>query len=396
MTRSLKHNVGEPHPFLWPKISSFLTLQALDVMTQHLENNKQWTVTEKLDGCNVCVSSDGWIASRKQIIARVDDPTTPYDQQHYQGAPLSGVGPLHQKLVELKAHFAATFFQWQSDFQLLAYAELVLPGTASSKEDLYKYEERNLNVGSLYVFALGLVLPNTESDDAPFLFKHGFKVTEDVTHPYFLVPMNVNVSQLLKRFDIQHVVPIKTDSLHNILTNPAFNNDLLKRKKEGFVLSSNSGKGYIKWKFYKSCSAVLDKQMGDFIDRQVNNPAAQDIAFQIAHLYKTSSRFLSSVQDSAIHAKFDLYFRTNQDAIVEKMKEATFAGGFHKNMMFDTIVSNIYFAMKKDARPFLLEPKVKIQLKKKIVRQLNQVLQANHIYNYVKTNSEVGRDEVDF
>ena len=378
MTSSTKHLVGQPHPFWWPKISSFLTFQALDLITQHLHENKQWTVTEKLDGVNMCVSSDGWIASRKKIVASVDDPTL--SKQHCQGAPLSGVKPLHQQLLALKTHLANTFFQWQPDFQLLAYAELVVPGTASSKEDLYHYKKRHIHVGSLYVFALGLVLPHSEPEDIPFIFEHGFKVTENVKEPYFLVPMNANVSQLLKRFCIQHVGPQKMDSLHNILNHPKFNHNLMERKKEGYVLSSNDGNGYIKWKFYHSCSSQLDKQVEELIERQPNHSAAKTIAFKIANLYGSSSRFLSSVGDSAIQTKFNVCLRTNKESILERMTELTFAENFYKNMLFYTIVNELYFSLKQNLGPLCLEPKLKIQLKKKIATDLAQLLQAHHMH----------------
>jgi len=72
---------GDPHPFSWPKISSFLTLQALDLVTKHIEENKEWNVCEKIDGCNVCVSNQGWIASRNKIIGHIEYRLRPFQKR---------------------------------------------------------------------------------------------------------------------------------------------------------------------------------------------------------------------------------------------------------------------------------------------------------------------------
>ena len=69
-------DIGAAHPFSWPKINGFHTSSSAEEMVHHLKANKVWNVTEKLDGSNVCISTQGWISSKKQIISNRDNPKT--------------------------------------------------------------------------------------------------------------------------------------------------------------------------------------------------------------------------------------------------------------------------------------------------------------------------------
>jgi hypothetical protein len=354
---------GDPHPFSWPKISSFLTLQALDLVTKHIEENKEWNVCEKIDGCNVCVSNQGWIASRNKIIGHIEDKTL--HCQVFQGANLSGVFPLHHRLVQLQNHLAETFFPHDKNFELLAYGELVLPGSASTCEDIYNYKQRNFSVGSIHVFALGLVLKDMLN--IPFIFEHGFKVNRENNTSYFIVPMNNNLSKLLKQFDIEHLAPKKTDFLQNILKNSKFQNNLLKRKKEGYVLSGNNGNGYIKWKYYKSRSPQLDIQSDLLVESQQSS-TAKAVALDIQAMYKQSNQFMTGLVRSGLATKVNDYFVAHCSDIEQRLQDALNFGLFYHNLVRQNIVEEIYTWCKKNSIS-KYDPQLKIQLKRKIEQQ---------------------------
>ena len=362
--------VGQPHPFLWPKISSFLTLQALNSITQHISENKQWNVSEKLDGCNVCVSSNGWLASRNKILGNIEDENL--GEQIYQGAPLSQVKPLYEQVKKLQEHLASTFFKEEPDFQLLAYGELIPPGTASSVEDIYHYENRHINVGNIYVFALGLVLK--DQNRIPLIFKHGFLNTENVSAPCFIVPMNNYLSLLLQKFDILHIAPRMATSLSNILHHPIFNNDLAKRKKEGYILSGNEGQGYIKWKYYKTCSPVLDQQAHYLVENQWSYEG-RTMAKTIQSLYKEADKFINFSKDSQLDKQIDYYMNTRSEDMVEKFYAMYSFGKEYHEMMFTQFVLEAYNWIKHNS-DFLLDPKVKIQLRKRLANQIRMYLKS--------------------
>ena len=66
----MERAVGQRHPHPWPKIIGFHTQGAVDKVLRHMRDDRIWNVTEKLDGSNLTISTEGWIASRNLIISK--------------------------------------------------------------------------------------------------------------------------------------------------------------------------------------------------------------------------------------------------------------------------------------------------------------------------------------
>lgn len=378
-----RRKVGDAHPYFWPKICSFLTFNALEQMTKNLKRNNIWTICEKIDGCNVCVSTDGWLASRNKIIGRVENPMLP--EQKFQQAPLDHVVPLHQKATSLRNMLADAFFPDYSGFELLVYGELVVPGSASSSEDIYKYKNRNLTPGMIFAFALGLVLP--ENVTLPFIFKHGFKANGNGKKSFFVIPMNNHLSDLLSHLSINHLSPIKTDYLAKLINNKTFQKDLFSRKREGFVLSSNEGEGYIKWKYSKGRTDIKDQQIEQLTKNlEKSHIMYKDAEYAVGHienLYLDCDNF----ENLLSNIKYKLYIKTFLSDRSYEWKlwftEAAKAGPFFLNLAFNE-ASQIMYSKIKETQYKKLDPRVKIQLKEKIRKGI--VEWANYYVDYKNKN----------
>ena len=64
---ALNEPIGSLLNFPWLKIKGVLSSLSTQKIRNAINENKEWFVAEKLDGCNVSASSAGWIATRKKI-----------------------------------------------------------------------------------------------------------------------------------------------------------------------------------------------------------------------------------------------------------------------------------------------------------------------------------------
>jgi hypothetical protein len=233
--------VGAKNPYLWPKINGFHTQGALDQALRHLKNDKIWYVTEKIDGSNVCLSTQGWIASRNNIIGMRGMETC-----KFQGVEIkkTDIERLFYQMDNLKAKLKLVHLD-NVEFELLLYGELILRGTGSSAQDLYNYRKKNRNPGDFYCFGIGLVLP--ENISLPRIFKNG-TLNKEGKENCFLVPMSIHLSQLLTEFDIAHPAVIMSGRLCDILDDEKLVADIVGKEVEGYVLNGIEGEGLLKIK----------------------------------------------------------------------------------------------------------------------------------------------------
>jgi hypothetical protein len=158
--------IGSAHPYPWPKTIGFHTLNTTDDIIQHLKNNKIWTVSEKLDGCNLCLSTQGWIASRNIIVSNRESP-----KLVYQGVQLNKVHEIFLKMDKLKILLQKHLIS-NVNFDVMVYGELILQGTATTKHDIFNYKESffTIKIFLLYhsVFFLKKYLINVTLTAHPF------------------------------------------------------------------------------------------------------------------------------------------------------------------------------------------------------------------------------------
>lgn len=241
----MKRAVGQNHPYPWPKIIGFHTQGALDKVLRHKREDKVWCVTEKYDGSNICLSTDGWIASRNKIIGERGMETC-----KFQGVSLLKVhlDALFNAMDSLKNKLKLEHFDGV-EFELLLYGELLLKGTASSAQDVYNYREKNRHPGDFFCFGIGLVLP--ENVQLPLVFENG-RLNREGEKTWFVVPLNLYLKELLDEFGIPGVDICAVETLSDILADDKWVRNIKEKKVEGYVLSGTNGEGLLKLKGVES------------------------------------------------------------------------------------------------------------------------------------------------
>ncbi len=240
-SQNLNLSVGDDIPYKWPKINGVMTYKTEEELVNHIKENQYWIVTEKLHGYNCSVSSKGWIGSRNKIIGLRNDPDLLSTK--FQGLSLEHVASIFPKLDQFYKKIQKDFYP-NTPFELVLYGEMMGPGTATGRLDIYNYRKKGYQIGHMYVFGLGFIFEGKEFYSPFFFFGNVFK-HENV----YIVPLDKFVKTLLTSCDIDTVELWHPQLLQNIFTHEYFVNQLIERTSEGFVLSHILGKGFIKWKY---------------------------------------------------------------------------------------------------------------------------------------------------
>ena len=340
-------DIGAAHPFSWPKINGFHTSSSAEEMVHHLKANKVWNVTEKLDGSNVCISTQGWISSRKQIISNRDNPKTVF-----QNVPLKNVSLLISKLDTLKDLLQKHFFQGK-ELEVLLYGELILQGTGMSKYDLYHYRERKLLPGEIYCFAIGLILP--EGTDLPFIFENGFphQGEHQLCH---IIPMSFNLSKLLQKTNIDHTPLLFSGALSDLVKNEYLVEKIFHRKVEGFILSGAKGEGFIKWKYIQHPNEDLKKHFENMMDLAGDSMATFGVTM-LQELCENAKRFMTKLSDVRWSDMLNLYFESEGANFVQMLDKASNEGSMSLQLAFQKESERVFRYTKKCLKEMsLLDP----------------------------------------
>lgn len=228
---------GEEHPYPWPKIKSvFSPSDKIDFMAM-VEENPECCISEKLDGSNLCVA-DQWIASRRIVIARKSDNLF---NKTFNNMSLAWFQSFYAKFEKLRVWMQR---QVGADAELLLFGEFILNGTASCKSDIYNYKRKCYKPGQFYVFGLGVAMDT--KPESPLFASH-MALTNKNGKPYYIVPLNLALEELLDEFDIDHVTILDTDNFVCLLGNATEGAHLMERECEGYVISR--GADMWKWKY---------------------------------------------------------------------------------------------------------------------------------------------------
>jgi len=263
-------------PFPWPKTQSLITgvspgvspgeRAAFDIICKLIAENPNGYVSEKLDGCNFCVSSRHYVASRNVIVARTKSDLK---STFFNKLILDGFIPVLDQVNSLNSMLASELSIDPQNLETLVYGELMLKGTADCVHDIYNYRSRNIKAGKFYAFGIGIVFhdladPTAENEKVKQLFetyniKHlvseklltrkqareqknknqGSGESVQTKKGYWVIPLNLKVKILLDQFDIVQV-PMKKiqDSLFNIITRKQIGISLKLRKVEGYIINT--------------------------------------------------------------------------------------------------------------------------------------------------------------
>ena len=377
--------IGSDHPFPFPKMKGFLSVAKTEETVKQLQDNAVWNLSEKLDGCNVCVSTQGWFASRNKIVADCLDANLPESKLNL--AKLKNVPLVYKQALRMK-QVLTKFFQHIA-FEVMIYGELVLPGTSTTSFDVYNYSGRNIFPGQIYAFALGLVLP--ENTPIPFFFRHGFY--EKGIQNYYIVPMNSYLAEMFRSLDICHIPPVASNRLAELLLNKQHNDILLNRKKEGFVLTGNNGQGYIKWKYNRAdVKPELAEVADNLIQSQLPGSNNESAASRIKMVFEFGQHFVNKSEEVDHIAFFNDYMLQNKDRWDSIFSEAAGYGYFYLTAamynleaeVLRELVSSIKINHKKQ-----LDPKI-IQVFELIISSL---VEEWCVYYIKQTRDQIPDDE---
>ena len=361
--------INSPMPYPWPKTIGFFSSNQTELIKKHVEENEKWYVSEKLDGCNVSLSTNGWIASRNKIIAhRNSKPTM------YQGLPLTYVQSLFDPLDNLYDHLQTLFFPI-GNFELVLYGEFIPKGTATSKFDIYNYVERGYDQGLLYAFGIGLVFDSPDRDFETKIknyFKHAFLHGAPFDKFVYIVPIDWFLTKLFYKYDIDCVKITSVEKLQNLFTKPWYSNLLLKRQIEGFILTNVNGKQLLKFKYPKSQS--------EYYTNHVNNLSSlgYPVFDKLLELYNNVPKYTCTLNTDLYIQLLEKYF--NQSKIQKSYLEfAPFS--FQFEPFVQTELKHILHLIQRDMENLTklkLDPEVKCILHQKVQSKLRYIIK--HVF----------------
>ena len=361
--------IGGDHPYRFPQIKGFLSPSKIEETIQQLNDNKVWNLSEKLDGCNVTVSSEGWFASRNKIVADCRNPTI--TERVWNKVSLKNVPLVFEQTLRLKEVLQSTMKK--VELQTALYCELVLPGTSTTHFDVYNYEARNIKTGSIYAFALGLLLP--KDVHLPFMFDHALymeHMSNDANN-YYIVPMNNYLSQLFKDLDILHIPPIEVNHLTALLIDPYHVDILMRRKKEGFVLTSNDGQGFIKWKYNNAeeLKPELTTVAEQLVDSQTIGCPKRSAAEKIRLVYHSGTYYVNTFSLIQMVEYFNTHMAQHLERWKTTFQRAADMGYYYLRLAMrnleDELLLDLWWSMGRQEKS-QLDPKVVLQLKQEFAK----------------------------
>ena len=356
--------IGDDHPFRFPKIKGFLSPDKLDETIQQLKENKVWNLSEKVDGCNVTISSEGWFASRNKIIADFRDPNL--TGRVWNNASLRNVPLVFEQALKLKSVLKSAMKQ--DGIEVALYCELILPGTSTTPYDVYNYKARHIKQGSLYAFALGMLVP--KDVHLPFMFDHALYMENlsNDCNDYYIVPMNMYLSQLLNDLDIVHIPPHSVHHLASLLIDTHHMDILMHRKKEGFVLTSNDGQGFIKWKYNKAeeLRPDLTEAANKLIEHTDPGSWGRRAATKINMVYESGLRFANDISIPDTCKFFDSHMAEHNDRWKSTFEKAAKLGYYYLKLAMqrleEEVILALWMAYGKE-RKSQIDPKLELQYK---------------------------------
>ena len=244
----------------WPKTQNFINVN--NDVAELLDENPYVFVSEKLDGSNLSISSSGVIASRRKILLR-DASEENLKKTEFMHSTLISVINVVQAMKALKKEFLELLCLPNShNFDLTIYGEWILQGTSHGKEDIFKYNERNIKTGHFYGFGLRISLWNQCLDGNAIwkiqniLRSKGFviqnsdilrKRKNETRKKDIVIFMNESLKQLFDRYKIA-TVPVYPRAMKLNEVFQKFCSELLEKKFEGFIITFPSKGNILKWK----------------------------------------------------------------------------------------------------------------------------------------------------
>jgi hypothetical protein len=266
----------------WPETTNVLSILTTEQLSYYLKLNPEVSVSEKLDGSNFLLSSDGWVASRRIIIVedlRNDD----LSKLKFNKSNISSLRGLSEKLDSV--HNEMVKCLERANFETFVYGEWLQHRTANTQQDRFKYKKREFKDKNFYAFGLAIYfreeITKQEMDKAESQLEMQFKWNSIKTQEplkFIIINFDKNLQIFLQGKGFDCVPWLLKDSLANVLRNKDLSSKLLKRNVEGFVLT---GKDLLlKWKFIErgdkssqieALTRLREASKGELIDAVIDS-----------------------------------------------------------------------------------------------------------------------------
>ena len=235
-----------PNDRPWPKIDNIVECANLRLL---LERNASAVVSEKLDGSNLAVSSDGVVASRRFVILNEAADEEDFFTTKFVGETLENLLPVLDSAKRISKYFNERIASSDGDFTVTLFGEFMSEGTATGKRDKFEYSKRGFLPGHFYAFGVGIF--NCGDSICDRLNEIGFRVklkqTSDGSNtPYVIINLNNELHEIFSDFGI-FSVPFKEMSLSEAFSTYGPFLSSSANVMEGVVISVENS-GCYKWK----------------------------------------------------------------------------------------------------------------------------------------------------
>ena len=235
--------LGSSLLYPWPKINGLFSTNESELIAEEIKYNNSFYLSEKIDGCNVCVSSNGWVGSRKVIISERKRVSKNYINK----ISLKKFESVFEQLDLLKENLKKLGIDPK---EIILYGEVIMNWTASSSYDVFHYQQKNYLPGDFIIFGIAFIY---DLQNETFTFKRQLKRllienmnncqmenTEDTPDVVFRSFINKDNAYIFNNLDLKLVKFYKNDNLSNIIQNPDYLKQLKDRSTEGFVLHNEN------------------------------------------------------------------------------------------------------------------------------------------------------------
>ena len=232
--------------FQWPRIPSLTSVQQAEILEQCMIKNCTVGISEKLDGCNICVSSNDWIASRRTILVK-EASTKNLSTCFFQKQNLVTIKDILPKVKEIKENLLDHFIgnnDYDYSCQVMIYGEWIVEGTSTSTFDRYKYQENGIFPGNMYSFGLGIHFDQEPLKEQTVVIEE----TMDYLHwdwrqidaSFYLVTLNNSLKAYFQNQHIETVPFWGQIEFRKVFSDANYQKLVTEGKCEGFVISQKN------------------------------------------------------------------------------------------------------------------------------------------------------------
>ncbi|CAB4066372.1 unnamed protein product [Lepeophtheirus salmonis] len=256
----------------------------LDVESDYVPGSlvsRQWPLIPdviKGDSSNL---DNGVVASRRMVLLKNPDRKD-LSNYTFSGVSLKSLEPHISTISSSFANYFKETLQIHTSLLLTVYGELIQKGTATSREDKFRYRERGFLPGNWYAFGVSIVVDQTSVHEIIEKLRvigfHARSVKakglsgEPLENDHIIVTMN---QCLEKVFNLFQLPTIPTESLPFSKLFSEYEGKLLQPDScEGVVITLPPHGASFKW---KQCSGGYSIKNGNFFKNKSTDPRYSDI-----------------------------------------------------------------------------------------------------------------------